>query len=356
MKTSSNNGCGCRFFRFGMMVAAAACLGLLMALPAAATHYDYTIISRERDVWASYINNNGIVAGMTYGEPALSIGFLYIDENFTFVDMAPLYGINNHGDAAGATRNGKAIIYHDGSYTELPLPEGWTWAQASGINDSGAVVGDGGPDSSSENNRGFLYENGAYTIIKPPGNWKFIRGVLINNNGDIAGMGDEIYDPEWGNYTTKGFLYHNGEYTILLPPSGFSISAIWDISDNGTVVGTGFNYVDPNYPFKSGFLYSGGAYKLIAPPGCTGAEALGINNRGDVVGLVEGTTRGFVYCGGTYQEIIPPGYEGAGAYSINDSGVIVGSCRENAYAGSFSGYIATPKPIHPVPAINLLLD
>jgi uncharacterized membrane protein len=345
--TSGTNGVN-RFSRFGLFAAAVASLVLLTALPAMGANYKYTIMSHG----ASYITNNEIIAGGWRSSPGAN--FIYIGENYTFLNMS-VWGINSNGTAAGSGPGGGAVVYQDGSYTELPLPEGWTknYTWATGINDNGAVVGKGGNVDNPAT--GFLYCDEAYTTIKPPGNWTNVSDLVINNNGVIAGMGREHFGD---NYKSEGFLYNQGEYTTILPTGFNSISAISDINEGGAVVGTGFAS-NPDYPPILGFLYNGGASVPIFFPGWKESHAVGINNHGDVVGWgsapngVSYQSRGFVYRGGIYQEIIPPGWQYAYAEGINDSGVIVGYGKTgDSY---LRGFIATPKGSDVMPGLNLLL-
>ena len=76
-----------------------------------------------------------------------------------------------------------------------------------------------------------------------------------------------------------------------------------------------------------GFLYSGGIYTTLAPPMGIDTEALGINNRGQIVGTYRNISNpyiplGFLYSDGTYTTLTDPAADGGFtiANSINDSG------------------------------------
>jgi probable HAF family extracellular repeat protein len=247
-------------------------------------------------------------------------------------------GINDSGAVVGYTGDGKGLpngiergfIYSGGKYTEL-LPPGWKWAATTGINDSGAVVGYGGDDSSSPSYKGFIYSGGVYTELLPP--WFIMVAAApydINNSGAVVG---------WGNDGTsnKGYLYSEVVYTELNQP-GFCRFFPAAINDSGAVVGWGVYGSDIDHGIDKGFLYSGGVYTEILPPGWVSAEARDINNSGAVVGKgYDGTThKGFLYSKGVYTEIHPPGWINSDARAINDSGAVVGDgTNSNHYGRGF---------------------
>lgn len=65
---------------------------------------------------------------------------------------------------------------------------------------------------------------------------------------------------------------------------------------------------------------------LIIPsaPGGTFSLPLGINDQGQIVGLVKGTNNGFLYSDGTFSTISYPGAEVTAPSGINNAGLIVG--------------------------------
>ena len=166
-------------------------------------------------------------------------------------------GINDSGavvgygyaTAADKTNNvPKVFLYSAGVYTEL-LPPGWSmvgtpiagipWSGGI-INNSGAVVGVGADGTTA---KGFLYSAGVYTDIVPPG-WSWSAASGINDSGAVVG---------YGYATGKSFLYTEGVYTELLPP-GWGDAYAYDINDSGAVVGWGHDSTH----LTTGFLYSAG--------------------------------------------------------------------------------------------------
>jgi probable HAF family extracellular repeat protein len=99
------------------------------------------------------INNNGQVVGNSNGN-----AFLY--SNLILTDLGPgtAYGINNNGLIVGQNSIGDAFLYSNGSMQDLNSlidpTLGWTLQVATGINDSGQIVGYG--DNSSGKLDAFL--------------------------------------------------------------------------------------------------------------------------------------------------------------------------------------------------------
>lgn len=95
------------------------------------------------------------------------------------------YGMNNLGDVVGVS-SGHAFLYSKGTIYDLSAQLGAGYSQATGINDSGMIVGAG--------DYPFLYKNGAIidlnslADVKAAG-WKLEEILGINSSGQIAGTG-----------------------------------------------------------------------------------------------------------------------------------------------------------------------
>jgi probable HAF family extracellular repeat protein len=303
---------------------------------------------------------------------------------------------------AGLTMAAGEVIAPTYSYQTLDYP-GAIATAASGINDSGQVVGTYGI-ANEYGGFGFLYNtsNGSYTTFTSSvaGTLQNIGG--INDSGDIVGVSNVlgnfgfVYDKSANNYAVLptylqnfgagGFdhlainndgvilvqadfynvLYSNGQYTDLdnvLPaldsrlPSYPAVSyKPLGINDAGEIVG-----VLSNGQGGQGFVYSGGVLQVIDDPLDQGfvrlnaaheTAALGVNDEGDVVGTYStGTTSyGFLYSAGKWTTIAPPGAVSATAYGINDAGQIVGSYTD--VNGATHAFIATLQPTLTVTATN----
>lgn len=209
------------------------------------------------------------------------------------------------------------------TFTTLDDPnalQGYTYA--TGINDSGQVVGSG-YSSDYTGNHGFVYSGGTFTTFKIPGS-EHTQASAINNLGQIAGTysSDALGD--------GSFVYNASNYTILNKPgahAGFTFAK--GINNNGLVVGY---YYDGVGTRQHGFLYGGGTYATLNDPNATlYTSAKGINNLGHVVGSYGDATssHGFIYIDGTYVTLNDPNATdrsiGTQANGINDRGQVVGS-------------------------------
>lgn len=306
------------------------------------------------------INNAGVVVGY-YGGPnvnqdplslsGLSRGFVYNNGVFTDAPADPMAsvggqanGISNYGLVVGAysdsigTVHGYAL-YHgmfftvdnpNASIAEFNVNYNGTWA--SGINNSGQIVGyyydiDGFT-------HGFLLENGVYTEIDDPnaaptGQWTYQNGTYaydINNLGQIVGY---YYDAD---ANAHGFLLDHGVYTELDFPGAISTQAC-GINDSGEIVGDFANAGEIIQPF----VLEGGEYTAPGPVANSSFSiALGINNKGQIVGIYldfgtgEQLANGYLLEDGIYYDIDVPGAASTSLTGINDSGDIVGYFQDSA--------------------------
>ena len=129
--------------------------------------------------------------------------------------------INNSGQVVGGgIDNLGAFVYSNGALTALRLPPSTVFSTATGINDSGLIVG-----SSAQSNTGpliaFSYASGKFvdlnTLIASNSGWQLQQASGVNNNGQIVGYG------EYGG-SVHGFLLnpHPGVVpTPFRPHDGF---------------------------------------------------------------------------------------------------------------------------------------
>jgi probable HAF family extracellular repeat protein len=168
-----------------------------------------------------------------------------------------------------------------------------------GLNNRGQAVGTNDPD-------GLVYDAGTLYTLSYPGAIQ-TELLAINDRGDIVGHA-QVGNP-WVN-----FLYAHGSFTTLNLPATFTPAAI---NNRGEIVGT---YGDSSQ-VPHGFIYADGIIQTIDVPDSTGTWVVGINDRGEMVGMFR-TDQGssaFVYSGRTFTPISLPGTpEG-----INNQGQIV---------------------------------
>ena len=205
---------------------------------------------------------------------------------------------------------------------------GGTESRATGINDSGQVVGDSSNgDIDIRGNaiqRAFLYSAGALTDVgaldlgsnNPANNSSFSSG--INASGQIAGTSN-IFD----NSASHAVLYTSrGGITDLGTLGGFYSNGR-GINSSGHVVG---DSLTAGFAVHA-FLYSGGVMTDLGTLGGGQSFASGINDSGQVVGyssIVGNANRAFLYSSGVMTDLGTLGGTYSSASDVNASGQIVG--------------------------------
>lgn len=213
----------------------------------------------------------------------------------------------------------------EGPPQDLPMPRGaGPWgARASGVNDSGVVVGYFSPGSVGTPQFGCIWwPDGSLTGIEPAQGATGSRATGINSSNMVV-----------GNSGSNGYVFNDGVFTYFPAPGGTTRA----ISDAGHV---------------TGFLTQGGqprAYRwkdsvmtLLEPVGDhLQSDGSGVNSAGVVIGV----SRTFVGAGYATTPTIwidsapaalplPPGFVGGAALDINDDGVIVGWARTAISGGT----------------------
>ncbi|MHB1158311.1 MAG: DUF3466 family protein [Phycisphaerales bacterium] len=274
-----------RTFRTAVM-----CLSVLLARASAGASEQFTLTDLgtlgESYSQALAINDSGQVVGdaFTPGDAANSV-FLFLYSGGTITNLGiplggsgfsqSLYGINNSGQVVGGTypipytgeAPYRAFLYSGGAMTNLGSLGGrYGYSQASGINDSGQVVGYSSTDS---DNHAFLYNGGAMTDLGTLGG-RQSEAYGINNSGQVVGgaatTGDTAY---------HAFLYDGSTMTdlnsMISPSSGWTLDKATAINDSGQIVGNSSTDSDTH-----AFLYSGGAMTDLGTLGGSQSEATGM--------------------------------------------------------------------------------
>jgi probable HAF family extracellular repeat protein len=233
------------------------------------------------------------------------------------------------------------LLYHADSGTVTPLgaPDAFDGRSVIDVNNSGAIVG----WVAWKGSAGIASDGRIATVPVPPG-FTFIEATAINEFGQIAGRALE--DPN-GGVNQRAVLFADGSLTVLDPAPGAKSSSADDLNDVGQVVGSpGFDGSPVVHQKGRAFLYdhaTNATTDLGTLPGYQNSIATAINNVGQVVGyaslpedwLPENRTdqfrRAFVYDHRTgvmtdLNELIPreSGWYLVDAFDINDSGQIVG--------------------------------
>jgi hypothetical protein len=265
--------------------------------------------------------------------------------NFTDVSnpgdtaFTQLLGINNSSTIAGYFGDG-SVVPNNG-YT-LILPNNFTaenypnavQTQVIGINSAGNTVGFYIDQSGVTH--GFEDAGGTFTTIDAPGT-AFNQLLGLNDNGQLAGYSST--DPT-GMTLQRAFVEQSGTFTYIdsLLPSGISNDQATDINNAGII--SGFT---TTASVTDGFLLNGTTLTTLSFPGSTFTQALGLNNKGQVVGdYVDagGFMQGFVFDGGNYLSVDPPGSTATTVNGINDNGQIVGFFVD---PGNTIGFVGTQR-------------
>jgi len=237
---------------------------------------------------------------------------------------------------ATAENAGAAYLFSNVDYP------GASWTVASGINDSGQIVGY--YNDASGVRHGFLFSAGTYTTIdctSPYTSESIAAGV--NSSGQIVGFCSAPGGVNGVYGTTRSFLMTGGVLTFLPDVAGSYNGAstfAQAINDTGQVVGW---YADACLCEAHGFLLNGGTYTTLDVPGFGSTNAYGINNSGQITGGTQpgfgtGGVHGFLLSGGSYTMIDDPDTgtsSGTTADSINSSGKIAGYYSDGAKQHGF---------------------
>ena len=266
------------------------------------------------------VNDQGQLAGTVYTAGGQKAVFW---ENGSFVDLVPnvgfsiVGGINNSGQIAGYTYTptdlGSPFIWEAGSLTYLQKPTGAD-GRAYAINDLGWAVGEMSGPALTE--RAALWRDGGVAALLAPAEVVRSRATDINNQGQIIGSASTIsmtvpfiwqdetftFGPPshlynainslgWiagamlFNYPTRAHaaLWRGGAAIDLGTLPGDTHSVAYDVNDLGWVVGG--SYRDREDEDGRPFLWRDGVMIELPFPQNGNGHALGLNNRGQSVGV-----------------------------------------------------------------------
>ena len=153
-------------------------------------------------------------------------------------------------------------------------------------------------------------------------------GEALSNNGVVAGgianSDGSVSLAEW----SKGVLTNLGVPPDF-PSQDFNTPRVFGINDCGAIVGT-IHTSAGDLPSRW-FIYDRGRFTVLplADPTDLGGAAIGINNRGEVVGYdhtLSNSVIGWLWSNGAYSRLPVSGTSTA-ALGINSSGTIIGNRR-----------------------------
>lgn len=262
---------------------------------------------------------------------------------YTITDLGTLGGdnsipiwITNTGEVVGVSDTGQFDAFgnpisHAFRWTGGPLEDlktlGGNNSSANGANAKGHAAGiadvSGGLTSHA-----FLWQAGTLTdlgALNGPSGYSFAQ--LVNDAGQVVGASTTA------DGSFRGFVWDRGIMTELGTLGGANSFAL-GINDRGQIVGIAQlnDVVDPilGFPDYHGALWDHGQTVNLTPG--IGADSFNINNMGQVVGRLlipdpveGGVAHAYLWQKGVLTELgVPIGDDNSEALSINDSGQIVG--------------------------------
>lgn len=311
---------------------------------------------------ASGISSNGWVTGSGDTDTALSLPFLWsagtglsavspVNSQYAFGA-----GVNAAGVVVGYEYNGnwsifRAFVNNGSGATYIPTLPGGASNAATGISDSGTVVGYSETVSAGGNDEAFSYSGGLLTGLGMLPGGTTSQANAINNSGHIAGQSNSLTSP-----ISDPVLWTGSALTDLGVPSGYQSGEATAISNAGQVAGT--LHAPSGGPSRA-FLWtaSGGTTVLGALTSGGDSQAYGVNSAGAVVGTSDGIA--FLYSNSAMYDLntlLDPsstGWELDEAMAIDDSGQIAGT---GLYDGQRQAFLLTPLSSNvPEPAAPLMV-
>ena len=184
--------------------------------------------------------------------------------------------INDNGEVVGsisiADEESYPVLWIGHSLTKLPCPIGRPWGEAASINTTGDIIGyaysDWGKTHLGGDYRAVLWHDGQVSELPMPRNYRLSRGIAINDRGDVLCSLGEIPTPFHSCLRSKGH-----EWTLE--------GAAFGLSQDGAVVG----FANDAYGRAHACVWTDGRPEAQDPlPGCRTSSADSINATGDIAG------------------------------------------------------------------------
>jgi uncharacterized membrane protein len=231
------------------------------------------------------------------------------------------HGINRWGTVVGNTSYvGKVpypafVRYSNGSLKTYLAPNASSTV-FTGRNAQGVTVGYYTDNTSSSHTHGLVVSGSSMVTVNYPGAADtFLQG--INYWGTIVGA---YFSP--GSFMEKAFVLKNGVFTPIVP-FGSTWNSAMGISDKGVIVGW---YYDSSQLSKfRGFTLANGVYTTVDHPKGTpgGTQLYDINSSGVIVGRYN-VDFGFIYSNGIFKDVNVPNNQFSNVEGINGYGDVTG--------------------------------
>ena len=211
----------------------------------------------------------------------------------------------------------------------LAMPPGTIRSRALAIADDGKIVGWFDLSGDGLDSLGFLIDGEEFINLGTLPGGNFSEALAISNAGQVVGV--------WGDFVTgdpglQVFLWEHGVMTDLGPALTPPNNVANGMSDVGRIVG--WMGTVPHIDSHAFIWDDGEVLDLGVIPGGMSADALGTNNRGEVVG--RGAVQEFplvfhavVWSGGEMLDIgTLVGFQESTALAINDRSIVVGGSED----------------------------
>lgn len=246
--------------------------------------------------------------------------------------------------AANAQQLGRVQSGTVYTFTTLDDQADPTFNQLLGINNHGKIAGYFGSGAVGHPNKGYTltspYGQNNYHNENFPGSVQ-TQVTAIDNIGNTAGFWVD------GNGNNFGFVEWNGVFTSYKDPhtGKGTVNQLLGINDKGIAVGFYTDVNGVNHAYK--LDQATGKFTELHPTGATSAQATGINDNGDITGILTsstGATVGFLLKGGVYTEFDFPNSTNTQPFGINKTDQIVGFYVDGA--GLMHGFVLSSPLNH----------
>jgi probable HAF family extracellular repeat protein len=292
-------------------------------------------LEQPRRLWALTVAIATVGVTSATAAPAFATSYSITDLGNLGYPTARAVGINESGQIAGTSYLAQRVEYNvgcvprhrpcfvhperpflwsNGMIANLGSLEGGLFAEATGINNLGHVVGNSSTKQHSSTERAreeaFISRQGRMTAL---GAFK----AAVANDSDVVAGSESI--PGEGH--TDAILYSNGKITDLgvLPGEGGIFTVPTAINNAGEVVGNG----DNRESMERAWVFRNGNMTDLGTLGGPQASATAINASGEIIGFAQTATdadHGFLDRGGKMTDLgnnLLPN-------AISNNGVIVG--------------------------------
>src|SRR5882724_4659996 len=299
----------------------------LGALPGSSNSYAFALNNSGEIIGASQTASGEIHSVLFRGREVIDLGAIYSD------GLLGGWDINDSGQYVVP---GYSPTFDRHTVT---LPEGYSIAVASGLNNSGVVAGLAAKGFGPE---AFLYSNGVFNFLEGPVPGLPSAVSHVNNYGQAVGVSDVILNES--QTTPHAVLFSDGHAIDLGTLPGSPLSSAYNLNDLGHVVGISPVDIPDNLPPRlgKGFLYRDGVMTpLIELPGFPETFPAAINGTDQIVGTASWTypdglfsyntiNVGFIQIGEASYNIntlLPRRHDWTVTYlsDINEAGWIVGT-------------------------------